>query len=265
MIQSSILPRSLESCSKNKATFGKGHSIYDREPSTMKKKWVGYFLVIPFIILALGTLLFRFSDFDMIISRLFYLEGQGFYLKSTQPWLFLYRHGNVPGLLIGFFGLFLFLARLIWKKIGSHWKTGVFLVLLLVLGPGLIVNTVFKRNWGRPRPVEIVAFGGEQAYRPVWQKGIAGQGKSFPSGHASIGYYLMAPFFFLYPMGRKRWGLLLLLLGLAYGTTMGLGRIVQGAHFASDVLWSAGFVYFTGIVLSLFFRFDRMGRKIGKS
>ena len=183
---------------------------------------------------------------------------------NEQPWLFLYRHGNVPGLLIGFFGLFLFIARLIWKRIGSQWKTGVFLVLLLIIGPGLIVNAVFKGHWGRPRPVEIVDFGGEQAYRPVWQKGIAGQGKSFPSGHASIGYYLVAPFFFLYPMGRKRWGLLFLIMGLVYGTTMGMGRIVQGAHFASDVLWSAGFVYFTGLVLSFFFRFDRLGREIGK-
>ncbi|WP_321495089.1 hypothetical protein [uncultured Desulfobacter sp.] len=31
---------------------------------------------------------------------------------------------------------------------------------------------------------------------------------------------------------------------------MGLGRIVQGAHFASDVLWSAGFVYYTGLSLA---------------
>lgn len=239
-------------------------SIHHRDPSFLKKKWVGCFVVIPFIILGLGTLLFHFSDFDVTISLLFFKENQGFSLKSTQPWLFFYRHGNVPGLLIGFFGLFLISARLIWKRIGAHWKTGFFLVLLLIIGPGLIVNTVFKGHWGRPRPVEIVDFGGEQRYRPVWQKGIAGQGKSFPSGHASIGYYLMAPFFFLYPMGFKRWGIFFLIVGLAYGTTMGIGRIVQGAHFASDVLWSAGFVYFTGLVLASFFRFDRMGQDIGK-
>lgn len=221
-------------------------------------------MVIPFVILALATLIFRFFDFDGAISRCFYLEGQGFYLKSSQPWLILYRHGNIPGLLVGFLGLFLIMARLIWKKIGPHWKTGVFLALLLIIGPGLIVNAIFKGHWGRPRPVEIVDFGGEQTYLPVWQKGMAGQGKSFPSGHASIGYYLMAPFFFLYPMGRKRWGLLFLALGLVYGTTMGIGRIVQGAHFASDVLWSAGFVYFAGIVLSLFFQFHKMRWEFGK-
>ena len=183
---------------------------------------------------------------------------------NEQPWLFLYDRGNVPGLVIGCFGLFLLIAGFFWKKLGSHRRVGVFLVLFLIIGPGLIVNAIFKGHWGRPRPVEIVDFGGEQVYRPVWQKGIAGQGKSFPSGHASIGYYLMGPFFFLYPMGRKRWGLLFLMIGLAYGTTMGIGRIVQGAHFASDVLWSAGFVYYTGLVLSIFFRFDRMGRKTGQ-
>jgi membrane-associated PAP2 superfamily phosphatase len=229
----------------------------------MNKKWFGYFVGIPLVVLVLATLLFRLTALDCDITGHFYNEEGGFYLKAKQPWLFLYDHGNVPGLAIGFFGLFLLIAGLFWKKLGSHRRVGIFLVLLLIIGPGIVVNSVFKGHWGRPRPQEIMTFGGEQAFLPVWQKGIAGNGKSFPSGHASIGYYLMAPFFFLYPLGRRRWGLLFLFSGLAYGTAMGLGRIVQGAHFTSDVLWSAGFVYFIGLLLSLFFRFDRRDRAPG--
>jgi membrane-associated PAP2 superfamily phosphatase len=30
---------------------------------------------------------------------------------------------------------------------------------------------------------------------------------------------------------------------------MGLGRMIQGGHFASDVLWSAGFIYIGGLIL----------------
>ena len=31
---------------------------------------------------------------------------------------------------------------------------------------------------------------------------------------------------------------------------MGIARIVQGGHFVTDVIWSAGFVYLTCIVLA---------------
>ena len=36
---------------------------------------------------------------------------------------------------------------------------------------------------------------------------------------------------------------------------MGLARIVAGSHFASDVVWSAGIVYFTGLALAALFHF----------
>ena len=38
-----------------------------------------------------------------------------------------------------------------------------------------------------------------------------------------------------------------LLLGLGYGGLMGLGRMIQGAHFFSDVVWAGGFVYLTAL------------------
>jgi len=126
----------------------------------------------------------------------------------------------------------------------------------MVLGPGLIVNTAFKHNWGRPRPRQILELGGTQKYLPVWQKGISGEGKSFPSGHASVAFYLFTPFFFL-RKSRKKWAVFFLLLGITYGLFMGAARMVQGAHFPSDVVWSGGVTYLTGLVLACFFRFDR--------
>lgn len=37
--------------------------------------------------------------------------------------------------------------------------------------------------------------------------------------------------------------------GLLYGLIVGLGRVAQGRHFASDVLWAAAVVYFAGCAL----------------
>jgi hypothetical protein len=45
---------------------------------------------------------------------------------------------------------------------------------------------------------------------------------------------------------------------------MGFARIVQGSHFASDVLWSAGAVYFTGLTLA-FVYYRLPGRSRGST
>jgi hypothetical protein len=37
---------------------------------------------------------------------------------------------------------------------------GLFILLSVILGPGLLVNLVFKDHWGRPRPRQVVALGG---------------------------------------------------------------------------------------------------------
>jgi len=30
---------------------------------------------------------------------------------------------------------------------------------------------------------------------------------------------------------------------------MGLGRMIQGGHFASDVIWAGGLIYLIGLIL----------------
>jgi membrane-associated PAP2 superfamily phosphatase len=101
-----------------------------------------------------------------------------------------------------------------------------------------------------------VNFGGTENFLPVWVKGVSGKGKSFPSGHASVGYFMFSPFFFLRRINKK-WAVLFLLSGITYGTLMGTGRMIQGGHFASDVLWAGGFTYLTGLTLYYAVRFDK--------
>ena len=81
---------------------------------------------------------------------------------------------------------------------------------------------------------------------PVWQRGFGEEDSSFPSGHAAMGFYLMAPAFVCYR--RRPWlAAGFLLLGLACGGVIGLARIVAGCHFPSDVLWAGGIIYFTAL------------------
>ena len=46
-----------------------------------------------------------------------------------------------------------------------------------------------------------------------------------------------------------------LMLGLLSGGIIGLARMAAGSHFASDVIWSGGVVYFTALALAVLFRF----------
>jgi membrane-associated PAP2 superfamily phosphatase len=177
---------------------------------------------------------------DPIWQQAFFSPSEGWFLKNHPVVQFLHRFGTWPALAVGSLGGIVFLVS--WTT--GRWREwrllGLFLALLLVIGPGLLVNLAFKDHFRRVRPVQTQEFGGKLSFG---QRGYAG-GKSFPSGHASMGFYWLGLFvFFWEPRRSLAWTFGAI--GLIYGVVMGLGRMAQGAHWASDVLWSAAFVYFT--------------------
>lgn len=220
------------------------------------KKQVAYDFLVPVVVLSCLTMLFWLTDADIALQKHFYSADKGWYLKNSFPWKLLYNYGNIPGLLLAAASLMAIVLSFVHRAVVRYRKIALFLVVLLALGPGLITYSIFKDHWGRPRPGQVDIFGGEEKFLPVLVKGRPGGGKSFPSGHASIGFYLFAPFFFL-RRDAKRWALFFLALGIGYGAFMGIGRMVQGGHFASDVVWAGGITYLTGLLLFYIFRFDR--------
>lgn len=203
---------------------------------------------IPLLILLVGTIIFRFTDLDIILVRPFYVPGAGWVSKDAALWRALYNYGPIPAVTIAVIFLGIFIASFWAHRLKSYRKVALFFVLVMAIGPGLIVNAIFKDTWGRPRPRSIQELGGTHAFHRIWEKGIAGDGRSFPSGHASMGFFLMTPFFVLRKNAR-RWANAFLAFGIAYGGLMGLGRMIQGGHFASDVLWAWGIVYLCGFGL----------------
>jgi membrane-associated PAP2 superfamily phosphatase len=119
-----------------------------------------------------------------------------------------------------------------------------------------MVNVVFKDHWGRPRPREIVQFGGQKQFLQPWQKGEDGKGRSFPSGHASAAFYMTAPFF-IYRRTNKQLARIWLAGGLTFGLLMSIARITQGGHFLSDNLWAWGMVHLTALALCYILGLDR--------
>lgn len=206
-------------------------------------------------LLVAATVLIAATDLDMKVTTFFYVPGRGFPYGNLQPGYSLYRFGVWPAYFLAGAALVVFCAGYFKRGFGQYRKAALFLVLLLALGPGLIVNSYFKDHWGRPRPRQVMEFGGSNRFHQPWQKDDLPDNKGFPCGHASAAFYLMAPYFVLRTRNKK-WAIAWLSLGLVYGTLMGIERIAQGGHFVSDVLWSGGIVYLTGLVLAVAMRLN---------
>jgi lipid A 4'-phosphatase len=212
------------------------------------KYFSGLEILFVLMFLTAVTVLIARTGVDLTLSSYFYQAG-GWPIGKHFPWKLLYRMDGYPAFAIALFGLCAACYGS-FKSQKHPWRyQGIFLILLLALGPGLLVNTVFKNHWGRPRPCEIVQFGGTKQFHQPWQPGINGQGRSFPCGHGSAAFYLTAPFFIYRrtkPAVARRW----LIGGLGFGLLMGYARIAQGGHFLSDILWAWGMVHVMAILLS---------------
>ena len=197
------------------------------------------------------ALLSVYVEYDIAIAAVFYNPtlAAPWFLEDAVPWGWLYRYGEYPTLIVAAASGCICLGSLGWQAWGRYRRVAVFLLLAIALGPGVVVNGILKPAWGRPRPRHVELFGGSRPYRPWWQPGGASQGKSFPSGHAAMGYILVAGTC-LVPASQRPW-LRLLVFGvtLTYGTVLGYARIVQGGHFASDVVAAGGLMCGTVIVL----------------
>lgn len=192
-------------------------------------------------LVVLSTALFWVTDWDIRIMRLFFDPAHpeaAWPLSKAQPWLFFYRAAPVLTLIPSISSLLVLFASRWHPRLRSWRRAALFIVLCIALGPGLTVNAICKDHWGRPRPRHVVELGGSQAYLPPLALGASDQLKSFPCGHSSVGFVYGA-FFFILRKKRPRAAIAVLAGSLALGTLMGIGRMAAGAHFPSDVLWSA--------------------------
>lgn len=200
-----------------------------------------------FSLCLLGLAVFGlFPGLDLAFSALFYQPDLGFIYKDL-PWVqalyWAYARLQIP----------IFLALILALAIGffsSKWalrrRASVYLLLVLLLGPGLIVNEGLKNHWGRARPAHVTEFGGQALYTPPWQ--VSDQCErncAMSSGHAALGFY---PWAMAWVVRRQR--RLWIGIGALSGGLVGLGRILQGGHFLADVLVSAAVVWLVCVVLA---------------
>lgn len=196
----------------------------------------------PLAILAATTVAFNLFRWDIAIQRLFYTGSGHWGYGNHTLFSALYRYASFPGLILASWGLFMFIRGFGKGRIRRWRKVGLYLALVMAIGPGILVNSLLKDRWGRPRPRDILEFGGKHAYEAPLRYDPASPGKSFPSGHASVGFYFYV-LYFLLKRRKPKLAVSAYIGATCFGLLIGLARIAQGGHFASDVIWAGALVY----------------------
>jgi len=204
-------------------------------------------VLVAIYLLAVSLVFVAVPALDLAVTRPFFANG-GFQATNVEALVALRRVGDQTIGLTVIVLIASLLGKLVWpeKPIAIRPRSTVFLLASLALGPGLVVNALFKSLSGRPRPIAVDVFGGPSPFVPAWQfSDHCASNCSFISGEASSAMWLMGLAFLAPPALRPWFGLPIGALALA----LSANRIAFGGHFASDVLISFGFTLLVMIVL----------------
>jgi lipid A 4'-phosphatase len=157
-------------------------------------------------------------------------------------------------------------------------SSGFYLVIAGITGPGLIVNYIFKENFGRARPAQTTNFNGSKNFSPaLYISNQCYHNCSFSSGHAAMAYYFTALAYTLALYNLKKSKELHLseessllsssllhkkkniftityIIVLVFGSVVGFSRILMGGHFLSDVVASCWIVLSVNYLLYLWWQ-----------
>ncbi|TSE19288.1 PAP2 superfamily protein [Tepidimonas alkaliphilus] len=188
----------------------------------------------------------QLSGADVALTHLAFDAQRGVFIGTEWAWAqALYRWVPRAGWLV----LLAAAVILVWprRRCRPAWRRAAWALWLMALvAHGLVIDLLLKDHWGRPRPRAVEHWGGSAAYQPFWQPSSACERNcSLPSGHAAAGFTVLA---WGALRARRSW-LRALAAGLAAGLAVGAVRVLQGAHFPTDILAAGLVVLVTGALL----------------
>ena len=204
-------------------------------------------LIVALLIAVFAGLAFGvFPSLDLGVSALFYpvKDGAGnmFAWRISPVLLIIHNIALNAGFVLVAPALIALVAKLILPRTRMliSGRAIVFLVSTMLLAPGLLTNVILKDHWGRPRPIDVTQFGGDQHFVAWWDpRGDCPGNCSFVSGDVSTTAWTFAPAALAPPQYRA----------LAYGAALALTafmaaiRIMAGGHFPSDTIFAGLFTF----------------------
>jgi membrane-associated PAP2 superfamily phosphatase len=217
-------------------------------------------LVIALVVATVAGLAFAlYPELDIAISRPFYDPAKGTFMLVGHPVLRALRDGAmwVVALLVAPAVIALVL-KLAWPfgRMLMPARAAIFLIVTLVLGPGLLVNMTLKEHWPRSRPIDVPQLGGSETFVPWWDpRGSCPRNCSFVAGEGAGAFWTLAPAA-LVPLP---WRPLAYAGAVTFGTAVGVLRIMFGGHFFTDVVFAGIFIFLvTWTVHGVLYRWSRI-------
>lgn len=220
---------------------------------------------LPYLLAALAcTILESIQTFDRLAQAPFFRHDVWLLPKAIHTeykWL-LYTAPKVFISIVGGLFLLLFLASFSGKCCLrlQAWRKPALLVVCSIIFVPLTIATI-KSLSGVYSPVDMLPYGGKHPHigllEQLWAYGAVSGGRSFPAGHASGGFALMALYYL--PL-RESWKRDLFAFGFLAGWGMGLYQMARGEHFLSHTLTTM-FLALT-IITTLDHLIDAFGRRL---
>ncbi|MER2163122.1 MAG: PAP2 family lipid A phosphatase [Psychrobacter alimentarius] len=198
----------------------------------------------------IATVALEHSQIDLLISKLFYLNGQWLLEKGAQPYALIFY--DAPKALLILFAIYLMTVLAIKYRTPlnadfslNHSKRSryilplsvreiSYLLIVIIIVPTTIATLKSVTHVSCPN--HLMLFGGDMPYLTLWQSMVEHtSAKCFPAAHASAGFSLYGLAFL--PTWRKyRYKIFEAVTAL--GWTMGLYKMLFGDHFFNHTLVS---------------------------
>jgi membrane-associated PAP2 superfamily phosphatase len=211
-------------------------------------------LIATFLVTAAASCLFvLFPCIDLVVSSTFFVPGEGFAASHET----FFRDLRSIGLLSINISIIVVVALTLLRCLlpkrylpdvlaGIRPRVLVFLVAVLVIGPGIVANVLLKDHWGRARPTDILLFGGTHDFSPAWVISQACvKNCSFISGEGSGSFWFVA-LAFVVPVALRP---AIAVYAVGWAMLVSLNRIAFGGHFLSDVLIGWGLMLIVMLIL----------------
>jgi len=137
-----------------------------------------------------------------------------------------------------------------WNKDWKNYRTLAGIISLLAIINPLLFVQIVKILCGRIRFRNLIEPGFTNFTPWFLPPGLSSDGRSFPSGHTAMGWMLLPLLIAVKDREIKDpYRIVVTFLVIGWGLFVGLSRIVVGAHYASDVLFSTGMAAIVTILL----------------
>jgi lipid A 4'-phosphatase len=200
-------------------------------------------IVALLLALVIGLVFGIYPELDLKLASLFYDEASRTFPLKLNALAAIARDGAmVIAWMLALPAIIALVVKLVRpdRPLMMSGRAVVFLIGTLILSAGVLTNLTFKSYWGRPRPVVVTQFNGDQGFVPWWDpRGTCARNCSFFSGEGATAFWAFAPAALAPPPWRP----------LAYGAATLFGvatsalRMAFGGHFFTDVA-IAGLVTF---------------------